>query len=195
MKRATLLLAAALIAALSLTSCAHLGISTPQPNQEVPWKDETAAAFGEITGGSVTSAVTDGGIGVVTRDSKVHGQAAVLYLDMKEDAGVSVSCRITGASRAVRLSYRAPDGSVTTLAETKKETEAEGVSLSLQAGLGALVLEGTLRLTVAGLDPETVRYVNSLSPGTPGAESLLDREPGEKPPTLDELAEALESLP
>ena len=192
MKRATLLLAAALIAALSLTSCAHLGISTPQPNQEVPWKDETAAAFGEITGGSVTSAVTDGGIGVVTRDSKVHGQAAVLYLDMKEDAGVSVSCRITGASRAVKLSYRAPDG-------TKKETEAEGVSLSLQAGLGALVLEGnascTLRLTVAGLDPETVRYVNSLSPGTPGAESLLDREPGEKLPTLDELAEALESLP
>lgn len=120
MKRATLLLAAALIAALSLTSCAHLRISTPQPNQEVPWKDETAAAFGEITGGSVTSAVTDGGIGVVTRDSKVHGQAAVLYLDMKEDAGVSVSCRITGASRAVRLSYRAPDGSVTTLAEDEK---------------------------------------------------------------------------
>ena len=75
MKRATLLLAAALIAALSLTSCAHLGISTPQPNQEVPWKDETAAAFGEIAGGSVTSAVTDGGIGVVTRDSRVHGQA------------------------------------------------------------------------------------------------------------------------
>lgn len=199
MKRATLLLAAALIAALSLTSCAHLGISTPQPNQEVPWKDETAAAFGEITGGSVTSAVTDGGIGVVTRDSRVHGQAAVLYLDMKEDAGVSVSCRITGASRAVKLSYRAPDGSVTTLAGTKKETEAEGVSLSLQAGLGALVLEGnascTLRLTVAGLDPETVRYVNSHSPGTPGAESLFDREPGEKLPTLDELAEALESLP
>ena len=197
MKRATLLLAAALIAALSLTSCAHLGISTPQPNQEVPWKDETAAAFGEIAGGSVTSAVTDGGIGVVTRDSRVHGQAAVLYLDMKEDAGVSVSCRITGASRAVKLSYRAPDGSVTTLAGTKKE--AEGVSLSLQAGLGALVLEGnascTLRLTVAGLDPETVRYVISLSPGPPGAESLLDREPGEKLPTLDELAEALESLP
>lgn len=70
MKRATLLLAAALIAALSLTSCAHLGISTPQPNQEVPWKDETAAAFGEITGESVTSAVTDGGIGVVTRRFK-----------------------------------------------------------------------------------------------------------------------------
>ena len=82
---------------------------------------------------------------------------------------------------------------------TPPETEAEEVSLSLQAGLGALVLEGnascTLRLTVAGLDPETVRYVNSLSPGTPGAESLLDREPGEKLPTLDELAEALESLP
>ncbi|MCQ4897704.1 hypothetical protein, partial [Anaerotruncus sp. DFI.9.16] len=68
-----------------------------------------------------------------------------------EDAGVSGSCRITGASRAGRLSYRAPDGSGTTLAETKKETEAEEVSRSLQAGLGALVLEGTatstLRLT------------------------------------------------
>ena len=61
------------------------------------------------------------------------------------------------------------------------------------------MLEGnascTLRLTVEGLDPETVQYVNSVSPGSPGAESLLGREPGEKLPTLEELAEALESLP
>lgn len=199
MKRTALPLAAALFAALTLAACARLGISAPQPNQEVPWKDETAAAFGEITGGSITSAVVDGGIGVVTRNAKVHGQAAVLYLDMREDAVVSVSCRITGATREVTLSYLAPDGSMTPLAGTKKETESKGVSLPLQTGLGALVLEGnascTLRLTVEGLDPEAVQYVNSVSPGSPGAESLLGREPGEKLPTLEELAEALESLP
>lgn len=179
MKRAILTLTAALCAMLTLASCGlRTGIAVPAPNDDPPWKDETALRFGEMTAGRLVSFVTDGGIGVVGKDVKVHGQAAVLYLDMKEDCGVTVSYELEEVRRTVALSYEAPDGTKSKLIETNTETDANGTPVALKAGLGALILEGnascSLGLTVEGLDPAKVNYVSHLSPGSPDAENLLD---------------------